>query len=105
MRCIEISILPDAIEPFISNFKDDNDNWKLISQRLLLYELGFYEVWVQQGVGNYNVFISLFKQRLTDNYVQNTNARLQTHSRARFFNLFGSFQFHDYLNLIRVPKY
>ena len=22
-----------------------------------------------------------------------------------FFNLFGSFQFHDYLNLIRVPKY
>ena len=22
-----------------------------------------------------------------------------------FFNLFGSFQFHEYLNLIRVPKY
>ena len=43
--------------------------------------------------------------KLTDNYVQNTTARLQTHSRARFFNLFGSFQFHEYLNLIRVPKY
>ena len=79
-------------------------NWAVLV-RNLLSELGFYEVWVQQGVGNYNVFISLFKQRLTDNYVQNTNARLQTHSRARFFNLFGSFQFHDYLNLIRVPKY
>ena len=30
---------------------------------------------------------------------------MQTHSRARFFNLFGSFQFHDYLNLVRIPKY
>ena len=79
-------------------------NWAVLVRNVLT-ELGFYEVWVQQGVGNYNVFISLFKQRLTDNYVQNTIARLQTHSRARFFNLFGSFQFHDYLNLIRVPKY
>ena len=60
---------------------------------------------VQKVLGNYNVFISLFKQRLTDNYVQNTNGRLITHSRARFFNLFGTFQFHDYLNLVRIPKY
>ena len=51
--------------------------------RNLLPELGIYEVWVQQGVGDYYVFISLFKQRLTDNYVQNINAQLQTHSRAR----------------------
>ena len=79
-------------------------NWAVLVMNLLS-ELGFYEVWVQQGVGNYNVFISLFKQRLTDNYVQNTQTQLQTHSRARFFNLFGSFQFHDYSNLIRVPKY
>ena len=59
-------------------------NWAVLV-RNLLSELGFYEVWVQQGVGNYNVFIALFKQRLTDNYVQHTNARLQTHSRSRFF--------------------
>ena len=59
-------------------------NWAVLVRNLLA-ELGFYEVWIQQGVGNYNVFISLFKQRLTDNYVQNTIARLQTHSRARFF--------------------
>ena len=55
---------------------------------------------------NYNVLISLFKQRLTDYYVQNTNAQLQTHSRARFVQtLFGFFQFHDYLNIVRIPKY
>ena len=62
----------------------DKVNWAVLV-RNLLSELEFYEVWVQQGVGNYNVFISLFKQRLTDNYVQNTNARLQTHIRSRFF--------------------
>ena len=42
-------------------------NWAVLVRNLLA-ELGFYEIWVQQGVGNYNVFISLFKQRLTDNY-------------------------------------
>ena len=56
-------------------------------------------------MGNYNAFISLYKQRLTNKYVQNTNTRFQTHNRARFFNLFGSFQFHDNINLKRVPKY
>ena len=42
--------------------------------RNLLSELGFMKFWVPQGVENYNVFISLFMQRLTDTYVQNTNA-------------------------------
>ena len=73
--------------------------------RNFLSKLGFYEVCVQQGLGNDDVFISSFKQRLTDNYVQNTIAQLQTHSRARFFfNLFGSFQLYDYSNLVRIPK-
>ena len=38
-------------------------NWAILV-RNLLSELGFYEVWVQQGVGNYNLFLSLLKQRL-----------------------------------------
>lgn len=79
-------------------------NWAILV-RNLLSELGFYEVWVQQGVGNYNLFLSLLKQRLTDTFVQNHNARVQTLSRARFFNLFSSFQWQDYLNIIKVPKY
>ena len=54
-------------------------NWAVLA-RSLLTELGVFEVWVQQGVGNYNVFISLFKQRLTDKYVQNLNAGLLSYS-------------------------
>ena len=71
----------------------------------VLSELGFYEVWVQQGVGNYNLFLSLLKQKLTDTFVQNHNARVQTLNRARFFNLFSSFKWQNYLNLIKVQKY
>ena len=43
-------------------------------------QLGFYNVWLNQGVGNYNEFMSLLKQRfkswLTDNFVQNWSSRL-----------------------------
>ena len=39
--------------------------------RQLLMSLGFYEVWLAQGVGNVDVFLSTFKQRLNDNFIQN----------------------------------
>ena len=58
-------------------------NWAILV-RNILSKLGFYEVWVQQGVGNYNLFLSLLKQSLTVTYVQNHNARVQTSNRARF---------------------
>ena len=79
-------------------------NWAILV-RNLLSELGFYEVWVHQGVGNYNLFLSLLNQRLTDTFVQNHNARVQTLNRARFFNLFSSFKWQNCLNITKVPKY
>ena len=45
-------------------------NWASLVKHLLL-SLGFYEVWLAQGVGNYNAFITIFKQRLTDTFIQN----------------------------------
>ena len=58
-------------------------NWASLVKHLLL-SLGFYEVWLAQGVGNYNAFISIFKQRLTDTFVQNWHSRLQSSTRAVF---------------------
>ena len=37
----------------------------------LLSNLGFYEVWLQQNVGNVDIFLILAKQRLKDNLVKN----------------------------------
>ena len=56
-----------------------------ITERLLMGRKESNQTNKQQGVGPYSVFISLCKQRLTDNCVQNLNARLQTHSRGRVF--------------------
>ena len=50
-------------------------NWVSLV-RDLLSRLGFYYVWIQQGVGNSNAFMSEVRQRLTDNFVQNWNSRL-----------------------------
>ena len=33
--------------------------------------LGFNNVWLDQGVGNYGGFITVLKQRLMDNFIQN----------------------------------
>ena len=39
--------------------------------RDMLMSLGIYNAWLNQGVGNYNGFMSVLKQRLTDNFIQN----------------------------------
>ena len=67
--------------------------------------MGLNEAWIQQGVGNVNNFISLFKQRLTDNFIQNWQSRLAESSRAIFYRSFATFQFQPYLDKINVSKY
>ena len=54
----------------------DKINWAYLVKDLLS-RMGFYDVWLNQGVGNLR-FLSLFKQRLTDNFVQTWHERLHT---------------------------
>ena len=76
----------------------------LVSLVRHLMSLGFYQVWLNQGVGNISIFISVFKQRLTDIFIQNWQERLGSSSRARF-NFFAIFHFQPYLEIINVQKY
>ena len=71
----------------------------------LLRSLGFYEVWLHQGVGNQSAFVSLFKQRVTDNFIQNWHSRLENSSRANFYKNIAIFQFQPYLENINVMKF
>ena len=71
----------------------------------LLRSLGFYEVWLHQGVGNQSAFVSLFKQRVTDNFIQNWHSRLENSSRANFYKNIAVFQFQPYLENINVMKF
>ena len=58
-------------------------NWAYLV-RDLLSRMGFQDVWLNQGVGNMELFLSLFKQRITNNFIQNWHGRLNNSSRANF---------------------
>ena len=67
-------------------------NWVSLLRNLLV-SMGFNEVWIQQGVGNVDNFISLCKQRLTDNFIQNWQSSLEASSRAFFTDRLLLFSF------------
>ena len=64
--------------------RPNTTNWASLVKDLLS-SLGFNEVWLQQGAGNYNVFMSVLKQRLTDTFIQNWHIRLNESTRAVFY--------------------
>ena len=66
--------------------------------RDLLGNLGFMDVWLQQSVGDRVLFLNLVKQRLTDQFIQNWNSRLNDSTRALFYRNF-SFGYKIYLTL------
>ena len=69
--------------------------------------MGSYHVWLNQGAGNVNTFLNLFKQRLTDNFTQNWHERLSNSSRVNFYTQtnISDFRPKAYLNSVKVLKF
>ena len=59
----------------------------------LLCTLGFNDAWLFQDIGDSVLFLSLVKQRLKDQFIQNWNGRLEESSRAIFYKHISSFDF------------
>jgi len=86
---------------------DENEritNW-VSKVKGVLSKLGFYEVWLQQGSGNTNVFLLAVKQRIADIYIQEINGNLHTSSRALLYRNLFDCNFAKYLDIITVRKY
>ena len=83
---------------------DRNQNWALLVKKLLS-NLGFYHVCLQQNVGDINIFLTLAKQRLSDNFIQKWNEELNQSSRAIFYKSILNFEFNPYVDLITVRKF
>ena len=49
--------------------------------KLLLYRYGFGHVWLAQGVGNVDLFLCLFKQRLADIVMQDWSSKINNLSK------------------------
>ena len=90
----------------ISDFEANDSiiNWAVLVRKLLC-KLGFYEVWLQQGVGNVNIFLCIFKQRVSDHFMQSWHDELHDSSRAIFYRTFSQFRFQDYLEIVTVKKF
>ena len=88
-----------------NDFEADDSiiNWAALVRKLLC-EMGFYEVWLQQGVGDVNTFLSAFKQRVSDQFQQSWHNEIHNLSRAIFHRTISEFCFQDYLEVVTVKK-
>ena len=86
---------------------DNNVNkksWASLT-RDILCNLGFYDAWLFQNVGNENIFLSLVKQRINDQYIQVWNNSIQNSSRSSLYRYIANFTFQPYLDVLTIPKY
>lgn len=69
--------------------------------RDLLCNNGFREVWLNQGVGDRDIFLNIFKTRLNDIYRQGWEGRLNDSTRATFYRAYKSnFELSSYMTKI-----
>jgi len=68
----------------------------------LLCTLGFNDAWLFQDIGNSVLFLSLVKQRLKYQFIQNWNGRLEESSKAIFYKHITSFGFKPYCNILNI---
>ena len=66
--------------------------------------LGCYDAWYFQTIGNSKLFLSIVRQRIKDQFVQNWSSRLNNSSRAIFYRNISDFSFQQYLELISNRK-
>ena len=76
------------------------------SVKILLNKYGFGMVWLQQGVGNIDMFLSQFKMRLEDVLCQEWNTNINNSSKLSVFCTFKSvLEAEIYLSVLNILKY
>ena len=86
------------------NDRPNIQNWASLV-RNTLSNLGFFNVWIAQGVGDVNIFLSVIKQRLSDTFVQNWHERLNESSRASNYRHICNFRFQPYLDTLTLKQF
>ena len=71
----------------------------------LLCNLGFYDAWLFQTVGDSKLFLNIVKTRLKDQFVQNWSGRLSESNRAVCYRAIAHFQFQTYSDTLDIRKF
>ena len=80
-------------------------NW-VTNVKNLLYKYGFGFVFISQEVGNIELFVSEFKQRVSDCAAQDWHSELESSTKLETYVTFKSLlETEKYLNVIHVRKY
>ena len=76
-------------------------NW-VTSIKTLLSQFGFNHVWLNPYSVDPNIFISAFKQRLIDNFIQTWKSDILTNRKLFLYNNFKcEFEYESYLDIVR----
>ena len=62
-------------------------------------------MWIEQRVEDVNMFLRVFKRRMTDNFIQGWNEQVSNSSRANTYKLIANFNFKCYLDVVTVRKF
>ena len=74
------------------------------SVKSLLFTHGFGDVWLNQGVGDTETFLRVFRERIFDGYRQNIRASINVSTRARFYSAVRSeHKYQPYLDIV-IPQ-
>lgn len=83
---------------------DDKANWASLL-RDMLFNLGFGEVWYNQGVEEEERFLQVFKQRITDNYMQVWKQKIGNTRKSllyrRFHDIFSPCQYLQHIKNVK----
>ena len=82
-----------------------NSNTTCIRKKSLVGNCGFNDVWLNQGVGDVDMFLKIFRVRVTDMFIQNWKTELSESTRAKTYILISDFKFQSYLSDVNIPKY
>ena len=89
-----------------ANADSNSYNFWAKSVKSLLQNYGFGEVWLQQGVGDVNVFLTVFKQRCVDIDKQNWSDEIHNSSKLDTYSLFkNNLTLEPYLTVIENPLF
>ena len=90
LRLLEMDAnrLPKQCYQMLHNLAENNKKCWATDIRDILCTTGFQFAWTNQGVGNKRTFLSAFKQRLIDIFIQEWSSTIQERDRYSFYKTF-----------------
>ena len=101
LTSMEIDRYPKACYNMLLNLDNSGRVTWISDIKYILYSYGFGDVWLNQGAGNPELFISLFKQRIYDNATQHLHSDINHMSKLSTYSQFKlSLESEIYLDVI-----